>query len=169
MENPSKNERTSPTEHAEDSRNMIHKNTFEKTDFNGAKGLIFLGEKLLVYRRDTKTNNKPLCIDLPGGGREGEESPFETFQRETKEEFGIDIEKDEIEFSCTIPSTLEPEKKSFFIVAKTTRFNQEDIVFGDEGTEWMLMTPDEFIHRTDGIERQQKRVAEWLSGKLVSE
>lgn len=148
---------------------MIHENTFSKGDFNGAKGIVFLGDEMLVYRRDTKTNNFPLHIDLPGGAREEDESPFETFQREVNEEFGIQIEKDEIDFSCTIPSTIEPDKKSFFIVAKTSRFKPEDIVFGDEGTEWMLMSVNEFIQRPDGIKRQQKRVKNYLEGTLVSE
>ena len=44
---------------------MIHENTYKKVDFNGAKGLVFLGDKILTYRRDNKTSNKPLCIDLP--------------------------------------------------------------------------------------------------------
>jgi 8-oxo-dGTP diphosphatase len=148
---------------------MIHENTFKKVDFNGAKGLVFVGDKILVYRRDNKTSNSPLCIDLPGGGREGDESPFDSFRREVKEEFGIDIEKDEIEFSCTIPSVMEPNKRSYFIVVKTLRSKPEDIVFGNEGTEWMLMTPEEFIKRADGIERQQKRVEKYLAGRMVSE
>ena len=148
---------------------MIHENTFKKIDFNGAKGLVFIGDKILVYRRDNKTNISPLCIDLPGGGREGDESPFDSFRREVREEFGIDIERDEVEFSCTIPSVIEPNKKSYFIVAKTIRIKPEDIVFGNEGIEWMLITPEEFIMRPDGIERQQKRVEKYLAGKMVSE
>lgn len=148
---------------------MIHENTFKKVDFNGAKGLVFLGDKILAYRRDNKTTNLPLHIDLPGGGREGDESPFETFRREVEEEFGIGIREDEIEFSCTVPSIMEPNKKSYFIVAKTLRFKPEDIIFGNEGIEWILMTPEEFIKRPDVIERQQKRVKKYLAGKIVSE
>jgi 8-oxo-dGTP diphosphatase len=148
---------------------MIHANTFKKIDFNGAKGIIFLMDKMLVYRRDDRTAYFPLYLDLPGGAREGDESPLATFQREVKEEFGISIEKNEIEFSCQIPSTIEPEKKSFFIVARTTRFKPADIVFGNEGIEWWLMTPEEFIQRPDGIERQQKRVEEYMDGSLASE
>lgn len=148
---------------------MIHENTFEKIDFNGAKGVVFFEDKMLVYRRDNKTTNSPECIDLPGGGREGDESPFETFQREVEEEFGINIEKNEIEFSCTIPSIMEPEKKSFFIVAISQRFKPLDIIFGNEGTEWLLMTPEEFVQRPDGIERQQRRVKKYIEGALESE
>ena len=148
---------------------MIHDNTFKQCYFNGVKGLIFLGDKILVYRRDANTEIYPLCIDLPGGGREGEETPFETFKRETNEEFGFVIRKEDVVFSCTILSTVEPGKKSYFIVTKSLLITGDDIVFGDEGVEWMLMTPTEFVHRTDGIERQQKRVAEYVSGKLKSQ
>lgn len=147
---------------------MLHKDTFKKVDFNGAKGLIFIDDKILVYRRDNKTVDWPDCIDLPGGGREGEESPFETFQREVREEFGIDIKEGDIEFSCTIPSVMEPEKKSFFVVAKSIRFKSENIIFGNEGTKWLLMTINEFIHHPDGIKRQQERVKKYVSGKLLS-
>lgn len=147
----------------------IHENTFKKVYFNGAKGIVFLGDKVLVYRRDNKTDNNPGKIDLPGGGREGDESPFETFQREAKEEFGIDITKEEVDFSSTIPSVAEPGKKSYFIVAKLPSSKESNIVFGDEGSEWMLMTPEEFINRPDGIERQQKRFEKYMAGELVSE
>jgi 8-oxo-dGTP diphosphatase len=148
---------------------MLHENTFKKVDFNGAKGLVFLGDKILTYRRDNKTNNSPLCIDLPGGGREEDESPFDTFKREIKEEFGIDIEKNDIKFSCTVQSVIESNKKSYFVVAILPKIKASDVVFGNEGVEWMLMSPQEFINRHDGIHRQQKRVEKYLAGKLLSE
>jgi 8-oxo-dGTP diphosphatase len=147
---------------------MIDENTFKKVDFNGSKGIVFVADKMLVYRRDDKTTNFPLCIDLPGGGREGNETPLETFQREVKEEFGINIKKDDIEFSCSVPSVMQPQKKSFFMVTKKLQLKPEDVIFGDEGVEWMLMTTEEYIHRPDGIERQQKRVEKYLAGELVS-
>jgi 8-oxo-dGTP pyrophosphatase MutT (NUDIX family) len=54
---------------------------------DGAKGLILIGSRMLVYRRDNKTKIYPLHIDLPGGGIEEGETPFEGFKREVKEEF----------------------------------------------------------------------------------
>ncbi|MFA6294863.1 MAG: NUDIX hydrolase [Candidatus Paceibacterota bacterium] len=146
---------------------MIHENTYKKVDFNGAKGLVFIGDKILVYRRDDKTKKSPLCIDMPGGGHEGDETPFETFKREVKEEFGIEINKDDIVFCSPFQSFDDPNKISFFLVTKPLNFKESDIKFGDEGTEWLLMTPDEFIKRPDGIERQQKRVVEYLSKGVI--
>ncbi len=147
---------------------MIHQNTFDKVDFNGANGLIFLGEKILVYRRDAGAPKDPLRIDLPGGRREGDESPFDTFKRETYEEFRLALQKDDIQFCCTIPSVVAPDKKSFFFVTKPLKTRMESIVFGNEGAEWFLLTPQEFMCRPDGIDRQQQRVEKYLHGTLVS-
>ena len=51
--------------------------------------MVILGDKMLVYRRDLNTKKLPGYLDLIGGGREGEESPFDTFKREVKEEVGL--------------------------------------------------------------------------------
>lgn len=146
---------------------MIHENTYKKIDFNGAKGLVFLGDKILVYRRDTKTKKSPGYIDMIGGGREGDESPFETFKREVKEEVGLDIQANDIQFSYPFQSYDDPTKISFFFVTKHLKYQESDVKFGNEGTEWLTMTPEEFINRPDGIERQQKRVKDYLDGKMV--
>ncbi|MEK7607494.1 MAG: NUDIX domain-containing protein [Patescibacteria group bacterium] len=127
---------------------MIHENTYKKVYFNGSKELVFIGDK--------------------SRGREGDESPFAAFKREVKEEFGINLEREDIHFSCTIPSVIEPGEKSYFLVTRPLQINEINIVFGNEGTEWMLMTPEEFITRPDGIKRQQDRVEKYLSDKLVS-
>lgn len=147
---------------------MIHPDTFNKVEFSGSKGLVYIGDKIIVYRRDNKTNSSPGYLDLPGGGSEKDESPFETFKREVMEEFGIVIKREDIIASFRQNSFLNIGTKTFFIVAKT-KFNKKDIVFGNEGSEWMLMTVEEFISRPDGIEKQQNRVREYMQGEMVSE
>ncbi|MFA6094655.1 MAG: NUDIX domain-containing protein [Candidatus Paceibacterota bacterium] len=143
---------------------MIEENTFTNiVDFHGVKGLIFIDEKILVFRRDNKTNNFPLQIDLPGGGRENNESPFETFKREVKEEFGLIIEKTDVVFSKKYQSVLDSSKVAYFMVAKPLKILEKDIVFGEEGLGFMLMTPQEFLNLSDGVNKQQERVAEYLN------
>ncbi len=148
---------------------MIHENTYKAVDFSGAKGLIFLGKDILVYRRDTRTNKFPGCLNMIGGGREGNETPFETFSREAREEVGLTITKNDIHFSCSFPSFDDHGMISFFFVTKPLSFVKKDIEFGSEGSEWLMMTPEEFIDRPDGIERQQKRVRDYLEGRLGHE
>ncbi len=142
---------------------MIHKDTFNQIDFNGSKGLVYIGNKILAYRRDNKAPRDPLCIDLPGGGREGNESPFDTFKREVFEEFGLLINESDIKSSYAMPSFIQPEKNSFFFITKNLNVSESEIRFGDEGSEWFLMTPEDFVTRPDGIKRQQKRVKEVLN------
>jgi len=97
---------------------IMHPETHKRVAFNGARGLVFIGNKILVYRRDTRTTKFPLCIALPGGGKEGNETPFETFKRELFEEFSVTIDKDDIQFSEANQSADEPQKQSFFLVTK---------------------------------------------------
>ena len=143
---------------------MIDKDTFTRNiDFHGAKGLIFIGENILVFRRDTKTPIFPLLLDLPGGGREGDETPFETFSRESMEEFGVTVTEKDILYSRQYPGVLDPTKQSFFFVARPEGLRVEDVVFGDEGLEYFLMTPNEFVCRDDAVSRQKDRVANYLT------
>ena len=97
-------------------RIVIHPDTFKQVEFSGVKGLIYIKNMLIVYRRDNKTNMYPLCIDLPGGGREEGESPFETFKREVMEEFGVIISEKEIVSSFRQNSHQNPGTKSFFLI-----------------------------------------------------
>ncbi|MEI6553041.1 MAG: NUDIX domain-containing protein [bacterium] len=143
---------------------MIDQKIFDRNcDFIGAKGLVFIGDKILVYRRDTNTNLFPLHIDLPGGGKEDGESPFDTFKREVKEEFGLEINSTDIEYAKSYMSTVDLTKETFFIVARPAGVKQNDIVFGDEGVEFMLTTLDEYMKLSDAIKRHQDRVADYLN------
>lgn len=64
--------------------------------FHGAKAAILIGDRLLVTLRDDfDWIDFPGHWDLPGGGREGDESPRETAARETREEVSLDLSRAE--------------------------------------------------------------------------
>lgn len=143
---------------------MIDRNIFDVArNFHGAKGMIYIGEKVLVYRRDEKAPQHKLKIDIPGGGREGNESAFETFVREVKEEFGLDITQEDICYARCYQSIMDPTKELYFLVAQLPAQAELNIVFGDEGVEYMLVTPEDFLNRPDGIVRQKERFTDYLN------
>lgn len=146
---------------------MIDQKIFDKTrDFHGVKGIVFINEKMLVYRRDTKTDYFPLFIDLPGGERENDESPFETFKREVKEEFGLEINEGDIVYAKKYMSVIEDSKESYFIVVKPVNIKESDIIFGDEGLEFFLMEPKEYLNLDDALKRHQAKVTEYIDSTV---
>lgn len=141
---------------------MIDEKIFEKDrNFHGVKGLIFIEDKILVYRRDNKTKSFPFYIDLPGGGKEEDESAFETFKRESREEFGISIEKENVTYAKKYTSAMDQSKESYFIVIKTYK-TKDDVNFGDEGLEYFLLKIEEYLQLNDSIPRQKEKVEEYL-------
>ena len=78
-----------------------------RIDFTGCKITLFCGEELLTILRDDKKNIPwPNMWELPGGGREGDESPFECAAREVYEELGIHLNEDCLLWSKVYPSML---------------------------------------------------------------
>ncbi len=135
----------------------------------GSKGLVFIGDEVLVYRRDEKTEKFPLHLDLPGGGPEAGETPFETFRREVMEEFGLRIVMEDIIYVRRYPSRLEPGKSGYYPVAKLPRAAADKIVFGDEGVEYMLMTLEDYIARDDAWPVFQERAADYKEASTSQE
>lgn len=141
---------------------------------SGVKGLVFIGSRLVVYRRDTRTNIAPLKIDLPGGGIEAGESPFEAFKRETKEEFNVDISPDDIVYTKLFPAmTVESDTgpiliAEYFVVAKLPETAEQALKLGDEGLECMLMTAEEYLGRRDAAPEFQRRTAEYVASVVAS-
>ena len=77
----------------------------EISDFQGCKIALFCGDKLLTILRDDKASIPwPNMWELPGGGREGNESPFECVEREVFEELGIHLTEDCLLWSKVYPS-----------------------------------------------------------------
>ena len=135
----------------------------EISDFTGCKIALFCGDKLLTILRDDKSNIPyPNTWELPGGGREGDESPFECAAREVYEELGIHLTKDCLLWSKVYPSMLFEGKESVFLVDKLRQEQFDSIVFGDEGQGCKLMSVEEFLGSDKVVPQLQGRVRDYL-------
>ena len=136
-------------------------------EFTGCKIALFCGDKLLTILRDDKpTIPWPNLWELPGGGREGDESPFECAAREVYEELSIQLSKDDIVWSRIYPSMLDENKKSVFLVGKLTQEQFDSIVFGDEGQGYRLVSIEEFLASDRVVPQLQERVRDYVEESL---
>lgn len=136
-------------------------------DFTGCKiALICDGRILTILRDDKPTIPWPNLWELPGGGREGDESPFECVAREVYEELSIQLLKDDIVWSWIYPSMLDENKKSVFLVGKLTQEQFDSIVFGDEGQSFKLMSIEEFLTLDQVVPQLQERVRDYVEESL---
>ena len=117
--------------------------------FIGAKLALFLGEQLLVILRDEKPDIPyPGHWDFPGGGREGDESPETCALRETQEEVGLTLSQAELIYAR---SYLRPSGLRWFFVARLPEARVTEIILGDEGQCWQLMSPEAYLAHPLGI------------------
>ena len=132
-------------------------------DFTGCKIALFCGDKLLTILRDDKENIPwPNMWELPGGGREGDETPFECVAREVFEELGIHLTEDCLLWSKVYPSILFERKQSVFMVSQLSQEQFDSIVFGDEGQGYKLMSIDEFLGSDKVVPQLQERLKDYL-------
>jgi len=135
----------------------------EITDFTGCKIALFCDDRILTILRDDKSNIPyPNMWELPGGGCEGNESPFECAAREVFEELGIHLSKDCLLWGKVYPSMLFAGKESVFLVGKLTQEQFDKITFGDEGQGYKLMSIEEFLGSDKVVPQLQGRVRDYL-------
>ena len=135
----------------------------ELTDFQGCKIALICGDKVLTILRDDKDDIPcPNMWELPGGGREGNESPFECAAREVYEELGIHLTEDCLLWAKVYPSMLFADKQSVFLVGQLTQNQFDSIVFGDEGQGYQLMNVEEFLSSSQVVPQLQDRVRDYM-------
>ena len=135
----------------------------EISDFTGCKIALFCKDRILTILRDDKSNIPyPNTWELPGGGREGDESPFECVAREVYEELGIHLTEDCLLWTKVYPSMLFEGKESVFLVGKLRQEQFDSIVFGDEGQAYKLMPIEEFLHSKQAVPQLQGRLKDYL-------
>ncbi len=124
--------------------------------FDGAKVALLLGDQLVTILRDNIPGLAFAgCWDLPGGGREGRESPFECLSRECAEELGLWLKPKYILWRRGFEG---PKGTQWFFLARLPLDMVEQVVFGDEGQCWKLMCVQGYILHTNAIPRLQERL-----------
>ena len=127
-------------------------------EFSGCKLAVFIEDKVLTYLRDDKPDIPfPNQWDLPGGGREGRESPEECVLRELFEEFSITLHACDLSEKYSYPSKVS-NLNCFFFTTELTLETLTKIKFGDEGQYWTTMPVGEFIEHPDGITELQQAI-----------
>ena len=133
-------------------------------EFNGAKVALFIGDRVLVILRDDDPAIAfPNLWDFPGGGREGDETPFESLEREVQEEVGLVLPRRAVAWEKALPWSQDPNQVVWFFVAQLPEGTETKIVFGDEGQRWDLMTPAAFIAHKQVVPSLASRLQMWMS------
>ena len=139
----------------------------ERFEFTGCKiALICDGQILTILRDDKEDIPWPNMWELPGGGREGNETPFECVAREVYEELSIQLSKADVIWFQIYPSMLDGNKKSVFLVGRLTQEQFESIIFGDEGQGYKLVSFEEFLISDRVVPQLQERVRDYVEKKL---
>ena len=113
--------------------------------FHGAKLWLTLDGTMLTYLRDDRPG-LPFAAhwDLPGGGREGGESPLACALREMEEEFGLVLDPATLT-GRAFRSHADPAMRSWLFAGPIDAAQLAAIRFGDEGQEWRMMPVDDYL------------------------
>jgi len=133
------------------------------TDFVGAKLVLLIGPRLVTLLRDDRPDIRwPGHWDLPGGGREGDESPEACVIRELGEELGLTLTPEALIWRRAYPSADFPGRIGFAFAARLPEGSDAAIRFGDEGQRWALMPPEDYIAHPRAVPHFRIRVADAL-------
>ncbi len=124
----------------------------------GAKLALVADGMILTYLRDDFAHIPwPGRWDLPGGGREGDETPETCVLRELEEEFGLVLPEDRLLWRREMPAMLDAGQGSWFFAGVMEAAEIAAIRFGDEGQHWQMMDLARFLAHPHGIPALQAR------------
>ncbi|SFM59909.1 NUDIX hydrolase [Shimia aestuarii] len=133
----------------------------EDTVFHGAKLALFIGANLITILRDDKPDIPwPAHWDLPGGGREGDETGAQCVLRETREELGLILPEAALSWGRLY---WRKGRAFWFFAAQMPAETLPQIRFGSEGQRWEAISPREYLTRELAIPQFQSRLADYLA------
>ncbi len=131
--------------------------------FHGAKVAILVGDHVVTILRDDQPDiSWPNTWDLPGGGREGDETGVETVRRELMEELGVSLPEGSI--TWMLRETVV-DRNVWFFAAEWPDFDPDAVVFGDEGQEWRLVPAAWFMAQENAVPNLQRRLRLYLESR----
>lgn len=132
-------------------------------DFAGAKLALFVGDDLAVLLRDDRPGLLwPGFWDLPGGGREGDESPLTCVLRELQEELSLTLSPTQIFWGRRYTNSIG--QTVWFFAGKIPAEAQNEIRLGDEGQRWELMSAADFMAHPKAVPQFKPRLQDYLDG-----
>jgi 8-oxo-dGTP diphosphatase len=128
--------------------------------FCGAKLLLFIGGRLVVLLRDDRSDIPwPGRWDLPGGARDGGESPSACVLRETAEETGIVLRDTALDWARAY---AVDQGVNWMFAAHLPEARATDLRLGNEGQELARMSPREFASNPRAIPHFVERMQHYL-------
>lgn len=128
--------------------------------FHGAKLAILVDDQVVsLLRDDLPELDYANHWDLPGGGREGDETPAQCVLRELREELGLVFSDTDLHhgFECHSANGT-----SWFFVSNQDDFDPSLVRFGNEGQGWKLAKIDWFLNDARAVPVLVKRLRDFL-------
>lgn len=137
--------------------------------FVGAKVALLYDGQIITIQRDNKPGLRFAGMwDLPGGGRENNETPVDTAKREVFEELRIILNGEDYIYEKEYPSMTEENSIAYFLAVRVTGRQIEDIVFGDEGQGWKLTTIADLIKDENAVPFLRTRLEDLVAANITT-
>lgn len=134
-----------------------------ETDFVGAKLVLLVGRRIVTIQRDDKPGLPwPGLWDLPGGGREGSESPEDCVLRETREEIGVRLTSADLVWR----RFYQRPRPAWCFSARLDRSREHEVSLGPEGQRLALVDPAKWVLQADVVPHFRIRVADAMEALL---
>jgi 8-oxo-dGTP diphosphatase len=137
--------------------------------FHGAKLALLVGDRLVSILRDKDPEIPYLDMwDLPGGGREADESPEACVLRELKEELSLTLTEADLRWKRQYVSDLDGESATWFVVAEVPELDINRIRLGTEGQAWRMWDVARFLRMNNVVPMMQTRLSDYLAEREVA-